>query len=150
MSTEQPSPNGKTTPVPRPAADSLPPPEIEAAAAESSLDVALERLLRVDAAIDPSSGFAQRVMASVRQEAATPAPIPFPWRQLVPGVALCAVLIACGAIVLLRTTGGGLAPTSLPSLSGPALGAAHAIALSLAALGLSGGLTWFSSRLMRG
>jgi hypothetical protein len=35
----------------------------------------------------PSSGFAEAVMTAVRAEAAAPAPIPFPWKRAVPGIA---------------------------------------------------------------
>ena len=40
--------------------------------------------------IVPSSGFTASVMDAVRREAATPAPIPFPWKRALPGaVVLC-------------------------------------------------------------
>lgn len=50
----------------------------------------------------PSSGFAASVMDTITQEAAAPAPIPFPWKVAVPGfVALLAgFVILCRLIVL--------------------------------------------------
>jgi len=42
----------------------------------------------------PSSGFVGSVMDAVRREAATPPPIPFPWKRALPGlVAAAPVLI---------------------------------------------------------
>lgn len=42
----------------------------------------------------PSSGFVQSVMAAVRSEAATPSPIPFPWKRALPGLAAAGVVLA--------------------------------------------------------
>ena len=47
----------------------------------------IERMTVSEAMIEPSSDFARRVMAAVRMEARTPAPIPFPWRRVVVGAA---------------------------------------------------------------
>lgn len=42
----------------------------------------------------PSSGFAVSVMTAVYRETAAPAPIPFPWKRALPGVAGAVVAIA--------------------------------------------------------
>lgn len=44
--------------------------------------------------ITPSSGFSARVMDAVRQEAAIPPPIPFPWRKAMPGLVACLGLVS--------------------------------------------------------
>src|SRR3979411_1591300 len=55
----------------------------------------LDRILSEEQAVSPPSGFAQRVMAVVMQEASAPPPIPFPWRHtLATLAAMIAVLIA--------------------------------------------------------
>jgi hypothetical protein len=48
----------------------------------------LDDILRDDDTISPSATFAARVMEVVRTEAATPPPIPFPWRRLLIAPAL--------------------------------------------------------------
>jgi hypothetical protein len=55
----------------------------------------LDRILSEEQAVVPPSGFAQRVMAAVMQEASTPPPIPFPWRYVLATLAaMIAVVIA--------------------------------------------------------
>lgn len=48
----------------------------------------------------PSSGFSASVMDAVRREAATPAPIAFPWKRALPGIVVAAatlvtILVIC-------------------------------------------------------
>jgi len=62
----------------------------------------LDRILASEETIEPSSGFAASVMDGVRREAAIPAPIPFPWRRLVPGLAACLLLTAGGILLVAR------------------------------------------------
>lgn len=54
----------------------------------------IDHVLRCDAEILPSSGFATSVMDAVRHEASAPPPIPFPWKRALPGM-----LIAGGALI---------------------------------------------------
>lgn len=59
----------------------------------------LDRLLRDDEAIVPSSGFAPSVMEVVTRQASEPPAIPFPWTRALPalaslGVALLAALVS--------------------------------------------------------
>jgi len=46
-----------------------------------------DRMLSGEEDIVPSSGFVTSVMDAVRREAATPPPIPFPWKWALPGFA---------------------------------------------------------------
>ena len=49
-----------------------------------------ERALSKEEEILPTSGFTAAVMEAVRREAATPQPIPFPWKRALPGaMVLC-------------------------------------------------------------
>jgi hypothetical protein len=45
----------------------------------------LERILGAEEALAPSSGFVSAVMERVREEAAMPKRIPFPWKRVAPG-----------------------------------------------------------------
>ncbi len=60
----------------------------------------IDRVLSTEEGILPSSGFVASVMDVVQAEAATPAPIAFPWRRAWPGavvavLTVAAVLFAC-------------------------------------------------------
>jgi hypothetical protein len=56
----------------------------------------LDRILVQGEALAPSSGFAASVMDAIQEETIAPAPIPFPWKLAVPGIAafLAAIVIA--------------------------------------------------------
>ncbi|MGA8743466.1 MAG: hypothetical protein WB561_19910, partial [Terracidiphilus sp.] len=45
----------------------------------------LDRVLSTEEELAPSSGFVSVVMERVREEAAAPKPIPFPWKRVLPG-----------------------------------------------------------------
>jgi hypothetical protein len=116
-------------------------------------DEDLDRILSREEEILPSAGFASRVIESVRSEATSLPPIPFPWKRALPGLA--AVGLALGSIVvaLAETVRRGWAtpPTATgtvwlqPFLHSALHGAFGPIALglivSLAALRLSMRLT---------
>ncbi len=53
----------------------------------------LDRVLSEREEIVPSSGFTASVMDAVQQEAAMPAPIPFPWKWALPGLVVCILLV---------------------------------------------------------
>jgi len=59
----------------------------------------LDGILSEEEAILPSSGFTASVMAAVRLEDAALAPIPFPWRHALPGLAAAAVTLVSLLIV---------------------------------------------------
>jgi hypothetical protein len=50
----------------------------------------IDRILATEDALVPSSGFLASVMDHVQEEAAAPAPIPFPWKRALPGA-----IVAC-------------------------------------------------------
>jgi hypothetical protein len=58
---------------------------------------AIDRILATEEEIVPSSGFAAAAMERVREEAAMPAPIPFPWMRAIPGMLLAAGVLGWGA-----------------------------------------------------
>jgi len=61
----------------------------------------VDRILSREDDILPSSGFVLSVMEAVRQEAATPPPIPFPWTRALPGLmALGVALIALVSLIV--------------------------------------------------
>ena len=61
---------------------------------DDELNLALvDRVLRDEVELLPSSGFTASVMDKVRMEASMPAPIAFPWMRFLPGLlALCLTL----------------------------------------------------------
>ena len=61
---------------------------------------AMDAILASEEAIVPSSGFLSAVMERVQEEAHVPAPIPFPWKRAVPGLALAAGVFGWGAVEL--------------------------------------------------
>lgn len=77
--------------------------------AESTrVDAEVERILATEAELIPSSGFMASVMERVEEEAAMPAPIPFPWKRAVPGIALAAGVFGWGAVELIRFSSSSL------------------------------------------
>jgi len=114
-------------------------------------DKNLDRILGTEDQIVPSSGFLSSVMERVREEAAAPKPMPFPWRRAVPGMVLAAgVLGWCGVELVRRgiptLRGIAMAPAHLPVVAGGPLEQAGWVAL---ALGISLA-SWLFSRRMAG
>jgi hypothetical protein len=60
----------------------------------------LDRILLTEEPLAPSSGFAAAVMDSVREAAAEPPPLPFPWTRFAVGVIACAVSAAAGTSLI--------------------------------------------------
>jgi hypothetical protein len=113
-------------------------------------DSELDRILSEDETIIPSSGFADSVMEAVRREAQAPAPIRFPWKRALPGLA--AGVVALSLIVLEATLylihgapageGSAVGWTGLVPMVGSAAGTAtgwiaFALLLSLVSVKLS-------------
>lgn len=71
--------------------------------AKSGAELApIDRILAGEDRVEPSSGFLAAVMDRVREEAAAPPPIPFPWRRAVPGIALACGVLGWGGFELVR------------------------------------------------
>ena len=67
----------------------------------------LDRILAAEEELVPSSGFLSSVMECVQEEAATPAPIPFPWKRVVLGVGIVALFVCPDASGRRSCLGGG-------------------------------------------
>jgi hypothetical protein len=98
---------------------------------------AIEGILAAREEIVPSSGFLAGVMEHVREEAAMPQPIPFPWKRAIPGILLTAGVLGWGAWEAVRnglpeTRGFLLSPPQLSAAAGRGLEDAGWVALALA------------------
>jgi hypothetical protein len=62
----------------------------------------LDRILAAEEELVPSSGFLASVMERVQEEAATPAPIPFPWKRVVVGIVIVVGLLGWCSVEMLR------------------------------------------------
>jgi hypothetical protein len=62
-------------------------------------DDELDRILAGDERVVPSSAFTASVLSAVARQAASAAPIPFPWRRALPALAALAVAVIAGPIV---------------------------------------------------
>ncbi|MGP8253412.1 MAG: hypothetical protein ACLQHF_15385 [Terracidiphilus sp.] len=111
---------------------------------------AIDRVLGAEDQLAPSSGFVVDVMECIREEAAAPKPIPFPWKRALPGMVLAAGTIGWLIYEFIRTAFAGEWQIALkaPHLSAaglslltPAFWVALALVLSLASWALSRRLT---------
>jgi len=110
-----------------------------------------DRILAAEEKLVPSSGFAAAVMERVREEAAAPLPISFPWRRVAPGLALAAGTIGWGAREAARVAWPALHelaanPPQIPTAVLPRLEQAGWVALALA---VSWGAWVLSMRMVR-
>jgi hypothetical protein len=87
------------------------------------MEAEIGHILAAEEKLIPSSGFMASVMERVRQEAALPPPIPFPWTWAVLGILLVGGVLGFGAFEIVRL--------GLPSFRVPAL---HSFALISAQL----------------
>ena len=62
----------------------------------------IDRILANEDALVPSSGFLASVMERVREEAAAPAPIPFPWKRALPGAIVIVGAFGAGSFEMVR------------------------------------------------
>ena len=88
----------------------------------------LDRILSSSDSIEPAAGFSRGVMDAVRERAAQPPPLPFPWGRFAAGLAACALLAASGTILLLRAQAG------LEALAAPLAGVAPELGYAALAL----------------
>jgi len=86
----------------------------------------IDRILASEEPLIPSSGFLGSVLERVREEAAAPPPIPFPWKRAIPAVLLAAGIFGWAAFELVRLglpAAGSLADAGSVSLAMPHLSA---------------------------
>jgi hypothetical protein len=87
---------------------------------------AIDRILAAEEELIPSSGFLAATMERVREEAACPKPIPFPWLRALPGIVLAVFVLGwCG----FEITRPGLGSEQGISFAQPLLTAVNAHAL---------------------
>jgi hypothetical protein len=77
-------------------------------------DDELDRIFSDEAGIEPSAGFAAKVMVAVRRQASTPAPIPFPWKCALPG-------LAAWMLILVLVVVQGFKPAFGPAKASPTI-----------------------------
>jgi hypothetical protein len=75
------------------------------------MDKNLDRILSSDQDVVPSSQFVRNAMVAVHREASVPAPIPFPWRHVMPGLALCLAALASMIVLAVYQFWAGLPGT---------------------------------------
>ena len=63
---------------------------------------AIEKILAGEEALIPSSGFLAATMERVREEAAMPKPIPFPWLRALPGIVIAIAALGWCGVELVR------------------------------------------------
>jgi len=109
----------------------------------------IDRILSGDPVIEPSAGFASRVMGQVRQEATAPPPIEFPWRRFLPGAIACAAML----LIALGLTIADFDPSAVSQEPAAQLAPAFDIAVltqpsAIAAIALIGSLlvAWLATR----
>jgi len=111
----------------------------------------IDRILAAEEELVPSSGFLAATMERVRDEAACPKPIPFPWLRALPGIVLAAgVLGWCGfelaRVVLVNAREISFTQLHLTATAGRALEPAGWVAAALAVSMLS----WLFARRLAG
>lgn len=65
----------------------------------------IDEILKTEQELVPSSGFLASVMERVREEAAAPPPIPFPWKRFAPGIVVAAGVLGWGVVEFVRFVG---------------------------------------------
>ncbi|HMG84525.1 MAG TPA: hypothetical protein VK574_02210 [Terracidiphilus sp.] len=80
----------------------------------------LDRIMAAEEELAPSSGFVSAVMERVREEAAAPEPIPFPWKRALPGA-----VVAVGGLAWLGVEVARQGLNGLPNLGSPVALWAH-------------------------
>jgi hypothetical protein len=80
----------------------------------AKMETEIGHILATEERLIPSSGFMASVMERVRQDAALPPPIPFPWTWAVAGILLVGGVVGWGAFEIFRLGGRAI---SLPTQS---------------------------------
>jgi hypothetical protein len=71
-------------------------------AEHARIETEIGQILAAEEELLPSSGFAASVMDRVRQEAALPAPTPFPWMKTILVILVASGICGWGAVELVR------------------------------------------------
>jgi len=79
-------------------------------------DERIGEILGAEEELVPSSGFLASVMERVREEAAAPPPIPFPWKRAVPGFVVAAAVFGWAGVEFARRIGPAMGRLTLPPL----------------------------------
>ena len=79
-------------------------------------DNRIDGILGAEEELVPSSGFLASVMDRVREEAAAPPPIPFPWKRALPGFVVAAGVFGWTAVEFARRIGPAAGTLTLPPL----------------------------------
>jgi hypothetical protein len=79
-------------------------------------DKRIDEILGTEEALIPSSGFVSAVMERVREEAAAPPPIPFPWKRALPGFVVAAGVFGWAAVEFARNVEPAIGNLTLPDL----------------------------------
>ena len=112
----------------------------------------LDKILASEDKLEPSSGFAEGVMARIVEESAAPKAIPFPWRRMLPGFVLALAVFGWGGWSLARALAGvsmSQLSARLPEkISAVAIGD-NRLGLAALALALTGAVAWLAARLSR-
>ncbi len=103
----------------------------------SPIDDAIDHILAPEDELIPSSGFLAATMERVRDEAACPKPIPFPWLRALPGIML--------AIAVLGWCGFEMVRAGLRSVREISFAQPHSTAVNVHALGPAG---WVAAALV--
>jgi hypothetical protein len=77
-------------------------------------DERMDGILGTEEELVPSSGFLASVMERVREEAAAPPPIPFPWKRALPGFVVAVGVFGWTAVEFTRFIGLAVGSLTLP------------------------------------
>jgi len=111
----------------------------------------IDRILATEQPLVPTSGFLASVMERVREEAAAPAPIPFPWKRALPGMVVAAGILGAGAFEFVRHAlpAAGELTLAVPQISVVALRPLEQVGWVVLALGASL-FSWMLSKRLAG
>ena len=79
-------------------------------------DERIDAILGEEEELVPSSGFLASVMERVREEAAAPPPIPFPWKRAVPGFVVAVGVFVWGGVEMVRYAVPAMAQLKVPHM----------------------------------
>jgi hypothetical protein len=111
----------------------------------------IDRILATEQPLVPTSGFLASVMERVREEAAAPAPIPFPWKRALPGMVVAAGILGAGLFEFVRHAlpAAGELTLAVPQISVVALRPLEQVGWVVLALGASL-FSWMLSKRLAG